>query len=93
MVIDLDFPPDTARARRISARMHHELGDSLGYVSEESLGELPFDAPAMNRLVASLRAGADYAPSVFADYYELVSAIEAQDAAEATRLFAAVLSV
>ena len=89
MVIDLDFPPDTARARRISARMHHELGDSLGHVSEVSLGELPFDAPAMNRLVASLRAGADYAPSVFADYYELVSAIEAQDAAEATRLFAA----
>jgi hypothetical protein len=88
-VINLDFPPDAARARRINARMHYELADSLGHVCEASFGELPFDDPAMRRLVASLHAGSDYAPSVFADYYELVSAIEARDAVEATRLFAA----
>jgi hypothetical protein len=88
MVIDLDFPPDAARAGRINARMHRELGDSLDHVCAACLSELPFDAPAMNRLIASLRAGSNYAPSVFADYYDLVSTIEAEDAAVATRLFA-----
>jgi hypothetical protein len=88
-VIDLDFPPDAGRARRINARMHRELGDSLDHVCGACLGELPFDAPAMQRVITSLRGGSDYAPSVFADYYDLVSAIDAEDAAEAIRLFAA----
>ena len=69
--------------------MHRELGDSLDHVCAASLGELQFDAPAMRHLIASLLAGSDYAPSVFADYYDLVSAIDAEDAAEATRLFIA----
>ncbi len=89
MVIDLNFPPDSARARRINALVHRELGDSLDHVCGACRDELPFDAPAMTHLIASLRAGSDYAPSVFADYYDLVSAIDAEDAAEATRLFAA----
>ena len=67
--------------------MHQELGDSLEHICAASRDEVVFDADAMAGLVAALRSGADFDPAVFARYYDLVFAIEDEDAATAARLF------
>jgi HEXXH motif-containing protein len=88
MAIELEFAPNADRAREINARMHRELADSLDHVCEACRGELAFDQPAMDRLITSLREGANFGPGVFARYYELVTAIGAQESGSAIRLFA-----
>lgn len=88
MTINFDFLPDPVRAERLDRRMHRELGASLAHVREQSLGLVPFDAAALDRLVRHLEQGGRVAPEVFARYYELVSALIDGDEGKARALFA-----
>jgi hypothetical protein len=92
VVPSLDFLPDGGRARFIDQRMHRELGASLRHVCAACVDEDLFDADALDHLTKRLENGATYSPSVFADYYELVRALEEGDASESKRLFAALAS-
>jgi HEXXH motif-containing protein len=75
MIIGHHFAPDAQRARALNARMHDELAQSLRYVVEESRGAVRFDEGAMSTLLSGLRTGANYPPSAFAGYYDIVDAI------------------
>lgn len=87
MVIDFGFEPDGARARALDGRMHRELGDSLAHVVQASVGQIAFDADGLDRVIATLRQGRSHAPTLFADYYDLVLAIDAEDRDQAEQLF------
>ena len=66
--------------------MHRELGVSLDHVCDASRSELSFDEDALKRLLGNLKNGLDFGPGLFARYYDLVRAIEAQDAELAVTL-------
>lgn len=69
------FAPDPARAAQLDRRMQRQLADSLEYIAAQCLGKIPFDQPALARLIARARAGQPCTPVTFACYYRLVEAI------------------
>src|SRR5688572_26586521 len=86
-MIGFDFQPDPERARAINARMHRELAASLRHVTEEAARPLGVDTCAIMPLIAELEAGVSYPAITFADYYDLVIAIEEDAFDEARRIF------
>jgi HEXXH motif-containing protein len=80
--------PDARRARRIDKKVHQELGASLRLICDACGGQDLFDVPALDRLIERLKTGGRVSPSTFADYYELVPAVERGDAGAVKRLFA-----
>ena len=87
---DYAFLPDPARARSLDRTMHAELGRSLEHVADASPG---IDARPLRALAARLEAGLAVSPSVFGTYYELVSALLAEDAPRAALHAAALADV
>jgi len=67
--------------------MHRMLGDSLEHICSAAQGLIPFDGDAMRRLYEALRQGMSARPKAFADYYDLVPALEMGQDDEAIRLF------
>lgn len=89
--IGFHFAPDAERARLIDRRMHRELGASLAHIAARASGIVDFDADGLARLVDNLAAGGPVAPSVFARYFDLVTAITEEDAVETVRLLDALV--
>lgn len=75
MGIDYSFPPDGARARSIDLYVRKSLAESLQHIAEQSAGVIQFDSQVLAELVANLRQGYRYPPSVFGMYFELALAL------------------
>lgn len=89
MIIQTDFAPSGQRARLLDKRVHQALGESLSHIIEACRGRVSFDEAALLRLCAELSQGTGFLPATFANYYDLVPALEAGNEAEAERLFMA----
>lgn len=87
MSIHTGFTPDATRARLIDRRMHDDLAASLRHVVDACGDQLPFDRPAVLRLVDALETGRRCSPETFASYYELVGALLDEDRDGAIRIF------
>lgn len=66
--------------------MRGQLADSLGYLARSMTAQLGESHPELDRLVATLQAGAIYPPSTFGLYYELAAALMDGDEAAAASL-------
>jgi hypothetical protein len=86
--VKLDFHPDPARARALDARMHRELAGSVRHLSEQSAGIVPHDRAALEAFAAGIEAGARHSPLVFADYYDCLEALLADEHGMAEAAFA-----
>ncbi len=87
MSLDYSFPPNGDRARAIDLHVRKSLAESLQHIVEQSRGALDFDAPALAELIAGLRRGCRYPPSVFGMYFELALALMEGRNQEAAELF------
>ena len=84
MSVSFGFEPDPDRARALDREMHRELRSSLAYLVTAAAGLA--DGGALVSLLGDLDAGVVQSPGTFARYYQLVEAIEGDDATCASRL-------
>lgn len=87
MNLDYSFPPNGGRARAIDLHVRRSLADSLQHIAEQSRGIIHFDEAALDELIAGLRQGRRYPPSVFGMYFELALALMERREQEAAGLF------
>lgn len=59
--------------------MHRELAASIRHLAEAADGIVPYNHPAVTRLIGALEADRAYPPSAFRTYYLLADALFAQD--------------
>ena len=68
--------------------MHRELAGSVRHLSEQSSGIVPHDRAAIEAFAAGIDAGARHSPLVFADYYDCLEALLADEHEAAEAAFA-----
>ena len=78
-MISYRFAPDIERARTLDRNMHVELAKSLAHVIDAAQAEIPSLQPILKPVIASINGGGIVTPAAFGCYYELVSAILAED--------------
>lgn len=88
MGFDFSFSPNGPRALAIDRHVRGSLAESLQHIAEQGAGIVPFDAQALAEMIAGLKQGYRYPPSVFGIYFELALALMEGRNQEAGRLFA-----
>ncbi|MBI1181869.1 MAG: HEXXH motif domain-containing protein [Alphaproteobacteria bacterium] len=86
------FLPSAAQARAIDARMRGSLAASLEHIRDQACGLVAFDAAALDRLIARMKAGGRYPASTFALYAEIVLALCEGENHLAESLFSALVA-
>lgn len=76
--MNYSFSPSATRANKLDCEMRKNLASSLSYIVAELDGNLNFDKPSLDKLIAELKQGAKYSALLFALYTDLVFALTEQ---------------
>lgn len=73
------FVPDRQNGIECRARVLARLAGSLAHIAKQIDGAIPFDREALGILTNDLCSGTRHKPELFARYFQLVAAIQADD--------------